>query len=184
MTCCGLSLPPRPVRARVCVVRDAVRGRVSTPGQAHWSNKCNVRSSVVTLTEPASGPDGLEFESQLAVSHQTCQCVTGKGCAKGPSPAYLNYRYGEVSPRGLSGPRTLYGQSNSPGLDSPLAVIYVYTSGRRTSSCGPENELSWIPGLSFFPRTIQEWNELGSGVTEAGSLAQFKTGLARTSPLH
>ncbi|KAI8493465.1 hypothetical protein Bbelb_288620 [Branchiostoma belcheri] len=32
--------------------------------------------------------------------------------------------------------------------------------------------------LSFFPRTIKEWNELEPGVAEAGSLAQFKTGLA------
>ncbi|KAI8508025.1 hypothetical protein Bbelb_142650 [Branchiostoma belcheri] len=38
--------------------------------------------------------------------------------------------------------------------------------------------------LSFFLRTIQEWNEHEPGVAEAGSLAQFKTGLARTSPLH
>ncbi|KAI8516955.1 hypothetical protein Bbelb_055360 [Branchiostoma belcheri] len=34
--------------------------------------------------------------------------------------------------------------------------------------------------LSFFPRTIKEWNELEPGVAEAGSLTQFKTGLART----
>ncbi|KAI8517628.1 hypothetical protein Bbelb_036450 [Branchiostoma belcheri] len=34
--------------------------------------------------------------------------------------------------------------------------------------------------LSFFPRTIKEWNELEPGVAEEGSLAQFKTGLART----
>ncbi|KAI8505634.1 hypothetical protein Bbelb_168230 [Branchiostoma belcheri] len=34
--------------------------------------------------------------------------------------------------------------------------------------------------LLFFPRTIQEWNELEPGVAEAGSLAQFKTGLAST----
>ncbi|KAI8480875.1 hypothetical protein Bbelb_413890 [Branchiostoma belcheri] len=34
--------------------------------------------------------------------------------------------------------------------------------------------------LSFFPRTIKEWNELEPGVAEAGSLAQFKSGLART----
>ncbi|KAI8517510.1 hypothetical protein Bbelb_035270 [Branchiostoma belcheri] len=38
--------------------------------------------------------------------------------------------------------------------------------------------------LSFFPRTIKEWNELEPGVAMAGSLAQFKTGLARTSLLH
>ncbi|KAI8518891.1 hypothetical protein Bbelb_021480 [Branchiostoma belcheri] len=34
--------------------------------------------------------------------------------------------------------------------------------------------------LLFFPRAIKEWNELEPGVAEAGSLAQFKSGLART----
>ncbi|KAI8492985.1 hypothetical protein Bbelb_289890 [Branchiostoma belcheri] len=34
--------------------------------------------------------------------------------------------------------------------------------------------------LSFFPRAIREWNELESGAAEAGSLAQFKSELART----
>ncbi|KAI8512059.1 hypothetical protein Bbelb_111590 [Branchiostoma belcheri] len=34
--------------------------------------------------------------------------------------------------------------------------------------------------LSFFPRTIREWNELEPGAAEAGSLAQFKSELART----
>ncbi|KAI8486232.1 hypothetical protein Bbelb_359480 [Branchiostoma belcheri] len=34
--------------------------------------------------------------------------------------------------------------------------------------------------LSFFPRTIREWNELEPGAVEAGSLAQFKSELART----
>ncbi|KAI8500598.1 Disintegrin and metalloproteinase domain-containing protein [Branchiostoma belcheri] len=34
--------------------------------------------------------------------------------------------------------------------------------------------------LSFFPRTIREWNELEPGAVEAGSLAQFKFELART----
>ncbi|KAI8511813.1 hypothetical protein Bbelb_109130 [Branchiostoma belcheri] len=34
--------------------------------------------------------------------------------------------------------------------------------------------------ISFFPRTIREWNELEPGVAEAESLAQFKTELART----
>ncbi|KAI8509313.1 hypothetical protein Bbelb_131610 [Branchiostoma belcheri] len=48
--------------------------------------------------------------------------------AKSPSPAYLNYRYGGVEPEGFC-PDLYYGQPNSPGLDSPVAVIY--TSGRR-----------------------------------------------------
>ncbi|CAH1248772.1 Hypp8402 [Branchiostoma lanceolatum] len=34
--------------------------------------------------------------------------------------------------------------------------------------------------LSFFPRTIKEWNELEPGVAEAGSLSQFKTELGKT----
>ncbi|KAI8518876.1 hypothetical protein Bbelb_021330 [Branchiostoma belcheri] len=34
--------------------------------------------------------------------------------------------------------------------------------------------------LSFLPRTIGEWNELEPGAAEAGSLAQFKSELART----
>ncbi|CAH1257158.1 ADGRL3 [Branchiostoma lanceolatum] len=35
--------------------------------------------------------------------------------------------------------------------------------------------------LSFFPRTIQEWNELEPSVAEAESLSQFKTELGRAS---
>ncbi|KAI8507733.1 hypothetical protein Bbelb_139730 [Branchiostoma belcheri] len=34
--------------------------------------------------------------------------------------------------------------------------------------------------LSIFPRTIREWNELEPGAAEEGSLAQFKSELART----
>ncbi|KAI8493267.1 hypothetical protein Bbelb_292710 [Branchiostoma belcheri] len=51
-----------------------------------------------------------------------------------PSPACLNYRYGGVEPDG---------QPNSPGLDSPVAVIY--TSGRRAFAARTASLDSRVP---------------------------------------